>query len=585
MAISIKRLAWWRRGRHSVPEAPVRRRGRRLTLLGFVLALAAAAVPVGVWAGTPGNDPGNGQWVGGEVLAPGPEELVLWKLPGTGGVYGTCIDANLAGPLHGPYRQAQLINDPVYAELNHLYASPSTSDVRLAELSALNSHQYDRVNRSTQWSYVVNNQGGLSVADAGAMLDRATQLAGPYTVSIALPSGVYAGPVNSAVVSVRSAAGKPVPGAVVSLSASNVALRAKSVTTNTAGQANIGFTAPKGTTTKYTLRASVQSWTDLALYTAPGEQTMLSAASPTTQTGAKSGAIVRDRPVNLVKAAVGDPSHTPVAGYTFRISDAKGKVVIASVVSGPSPVSLGRLTMGARYTATEIDRPANGTLYIPLQNTLDFTVPDGTAAWTVLAQDPRMPTPTLGTQVTSEHALVGASLTDVVTVSGNDGEDATIDAVLYGPVPPPPSGSCADVSLTAYRAAHAVHVLASVSGAIGQGNGVVRITGPAVTAAGCYGWAETLTLRPSGATASSPPNAPHESTLVSAPPHTKLVHPTPNAPTAPAPKPHTPQAVTSPPLAQTGVSAPVARTILLGLGLVAAGAAVMFAASRAGRRA
>jgi hypothetical protein len=98
------------------------------------------------------------------------------------------------GPLHGPYRLARTITDPIYGELNHLYASGSTSDVRLAELSALNSHAYDIVDKDVQWSYLVNRTGGTSVADAGDMLERATELAGPYTVRIDSPSGVRSGP-------------------------------------------------------------------------------------------------------------------------------------------------------------------------------------------------------------------------------------------------------------------------------------------------------------------------------------------------------------------------------------------------------
>ena len=117
-------------------------------------------------AGTPGHDPANGSWVGGLVLSPGPEPLVLWRLPGAGGRFGTCIQSGSNGPLRGTYTESGIITDPVYAELNHLYAQPGTSDVRLAELSALNSAKYDLVDKHVQWSYLVNGQGATSVADA-----------------------------------------------------------------------------------------------------------------------------------------------------------------------------------------------------------------------------------------------------------------------------------------------------------------------------------------------------------------------------------------------------------------------------------
>jgi hypothetical protein len=489
---------------------------RRGGITVVVLAALAAIVPVAVWAGTPGSDPANGSWVGGEVLAPGSEQLVLWNLPGSGGALGTCIDAHVNGPLHGPYRLARTITDPIYGELNHLYASGSTSDVRLAELSALNSHAYDIVDKDVQWSYLVNRTGGTSVADAGDMLERATELAGPYTVRIDSPSGVRSGPRYTATVSVTSARRVPVPGARVTVSATNVHLSATQVTTDQDGRASVVFTVPAGTTTSYTLRASVQSWTNVAVYTAPGEQQMLSSAPPTTQRGARAGSIVRDRAVSIVKAATDDPARTPVAGYTYRIADAKG-TVITTVTTSSTPANVGRLTIGARYTATEIARPVDGTLYIPVEPSTTFTVPDGATTWTLLARDPRIPVPSLGTQVTSERAVVGQRLSDVVTLAGNDGENGTIEATLYGPVAPPRSGGCADLSLAQYRAAAAQHVTAEVDGSRTGGNGTITVVGPVVVQPGCYGWAEQLTLRPSGATATSLPTAPHESSLVTLP--------------------------------------------------------------------
>ena len=120
-----------------------RRIGRRPVAILVLLAVIAVLGPATVRAGTPGSDPRNGGWVGGEVLAPGPEPLVLWTLPGTNGRRGTCITAGANGPLHGPYRQSSVVVDPLFGELNHLFATAATSDVRLAELSALNSRAYD----------------------------------------------------------------------------------------------------------------------------------------------------------------------------------------------------------------------------------------------------------------------------------------------------------------------------------------------------------------------------------------------------------------------------------------------------------
>jgi hypothetical protein len=243
--------------------------------------------------------------------------------------------------------------------------------------------------------------------------------------------------------------------------------------------------------------------------------------------------------------------------------------------------------LSATYSATEFAAPPGGQLYITVRNTLTFTVPDGSSVWRLLATNPRVPTPSLATQVTSARATVGQSLTDVVTVSGDDGEDGTIEAIRYGPVLPPRSGDCSRVRLASYLAARATHVSARVDGTVNGGNGEVRVTSPPVTAPGCYGWAETLTLRPSGATATSPPTAPHESTLVVRPPtQVRVVPPPPRAPAPPvaSPPPHRPDTPAPPELARTGAPIDVGRTALLGAGLVALGVLTVAGSARSERR-
>lgn len=507
---------WVHRARHAVLQRVAVRVRRRSALLLAALGLLAIVLPAAVRAGTPGSDPNNGSWVGGLILSPGPEQLVLWNLPGSGGAHGTCIDSHVNGPLHGPYSALRVIHDPVYGELNHLFASGATSDVRLAELSALNSRAYDHVDPSEQWSYLRNGAGGTSVADANAMLAQAQRLAGPYRVALSVPASLP-GQYATVTITVQSAAGAPVGGAVVSMSASGGTPTQAAVTTDAAGSATarVLVTGPGAT---YSVTGAVQSWTDLVEYGAPGEQRMLSAAAPTTQRGTAHATITTDRAVNLIKVAAHDPSHTAVAGYQYRISDAAGHAV-ATVTTGarPDDAALGRLRIGATYTATEIGTPPGARLYVPVAASMTFTVPAGTGTWTVQAADPEIPAPQLATRASAQQAVVGETLSDAVTISGDDGEDGTVAATRYGPVPPPASGRCADLPLAAYLAAPAVRSTAAVSGTANGGNGTVSVTGPPVTAPGCYGWAETLTLTPSGATASSPPTAPLESTLVTQP--------------------------------------------------------------------
>ncbi|HJQ42131.1 MAG TPA: Ig-like domain-containing protein [Jatrophihabitantaceae bacterium] len=545
------------------------------------LAIAVAWVPGMVRAGTPGRDPANGSWVGGLVVPPGPEQLVLWKLPGTNGVLGTCIDAGRAGPLRGPYAPASTITDPVYGELNHLYSSAATSDVRLAELSALNSQKYDRVDKAVQWSYLRNGAGGTSVADAQAMLARAAALAGPYVVTITVPSGeLEPNSRHDATVTVRASRGGAVPSAEVSLTASGATLERSTVTTNSSGRASVRFRVAATGSSTFVIRAGVHSWTSVRIYTAPGEQQMLAAGPPSLQQGSAFGHVQRERVVAFVKAADGDPTLTPHPGYTYRITDESGKVVIASVISGNAAddAPLGRLRLGVRYTATEIAAPDDGELYVPKQPSFRFTVPAGQGAWTLVARDPRKPTPAITTHVTEQIVRVGAALTDVVTITGNDGEDGTITATRYGPVPPPKTGRCSDVPLTTYLAAPSRSFVVPVDGSANDGNGDVRVDGGTVTVAGCYGWAELLRLVPSGAVASSPPTASDESTLVTAPSQVrpKLGRVVPLAPT-PRPVPPVPAA---PPLAATGSPIPVTATSAFGLGLILVGAIALAAGRR-----
>lgn len=544
-----------------------------LVAAGVVAMVAAAAVP----ASTPGIDPANGSWVGGEVLQPGSEQLVLWNVPGTAGVRGTCITAGLNGPLHGPYRLARTIPDPVYGELNHLFASVTTSDVRIAELSALNSRKYDLVDRGVDWSYLVNGTGGTSVADAQAMLDEASRLAGPYRIGIALPKAAVEGVPATVTVTVASAAGVPIAGARVSVHATGATLGSGTLTTGHSGTATVKMVIGHDTSPRYSISASAQSWTDIDEYGSPGEQEMLSSAAPTTQSAQVSASAVRDREVDLVKVGAHDATHAPQAGYRYRISDAGGAVV-ASVTTDVAPVSLGRLRIGATYTATEFASPANAALYIPTNATSTFTVPAGSATWTIAATDPEVPKPAVRTRVGSATPAPGQPLTDTVTISGDDGESGSLLSTLYGPVAPPKSGRCAGLALAAFLTAASAHTTTAIDGTVDAGNGDVVVTLPGVHQGGCYGWSQQLTLSPSGAVATSTPADGDETALVVVPtaatpkPHPSI-RTTPRTPASTAPRGFapTPEA----PLAKTGTAMPVGRTVGFALGLLFAGLGVI----------
>jgi len=127
------------------------------------------------------------------------------------------------------------------------------------------------------------------------------------------------------------------------------------------------------------------------------------------------------------------------------------------------------------------------------------------------------PALTVGTVASPQSGAPGATLSDKVTVGGDTGESGTINATLFGPVPPNADGS--PLTLAQYQAAPKQQFTAPINGAVNMGNGDVIIQGPVVTQPGTYGWAETATVTAAGgtapnATATSAPTAPMESQVI-----------------------------------------------------------------------
>src|SRR3981081_3542915 len=102
------------------------------------------------------------------------------------------------------------------------------------------------------------------------------------------------------------ASGMPVPDATVMITGSNVTLASVSATTNRSGQATVGFRIPVGTSSTFTISASVRSWTTVDVLASAGEQDMLGAGAPGTQSGQHTGPIARERAVNLIKVDAND---------------------------------------------------------------------------------------------------------------------------------------------------------------------------------------------------------------------------------------------------------------------------------------
>ena len=165
---------------------------------------------------------------------------------------------------------------------------------------------------------------------------------------------------------------------------------------------------------------------------------------------------------------------------------------------------------GATYELVEVTAPPG--YYVPTNKVTTFTIPSGATMYNVIVTDPPMPTPALSSQVSAANLRPDTRLTDSVVVVGDDGESGFIQAVLYGPVTPPASMRCSDLTLAQWEAAATQIITVGI-----DGNGTYSVAGPSETGTGCYAWADSLTLDPSGASATSSPLEASEQTLVAVP--------------------------------------------------------------------
>jgi hypothetical protein len=205
--------------------------------------------------------------------------------------------------------------------------------------------------------------------------------------------------------------------------------------------------------------------------------------------------------VYFIKASTTDPTDTPIAGAVFSLANASGTVLATGITSAAVPVEIdqlvtGGMAEGSTYELIETAAPVG--YYVPTNNVTPFTIPAGVGSYEVVVDDPPNPTSTVATQVTVDSGLPGTVLSDDVTISGDDGESGVISATLYGPVTPPASNSCSDLTLAQWEAGATQSFSVDITG-----NGTYTVTGPTATSAGCYGWSDTVTLTPSSTTSAT----------------------------------------------------------------------------------
>jgi hypothetical protein len=114
-------------------------------------------------------------------------------------------------------------------------------------------------------------------------------------------------------------------------------------------------------------------------------------------------------------------------------------------------------------------------------NTIDLDIDQG-----IIDNTPPPLTPTLSTQISTQNAYIGATLSDTVTVGNTGGATIVGTWSLLGPVAPGADGTCATAIWTG-----AATFQSGTFSAVGDGD---VVTGPsnAITAAGCYTFVDSL---------------------------------------------------------------------------------------------
>ncbi len=220
-------------------------------------------------------------------------------------------------------------------------------------------------------------------------------------------------------------------------------------------------------------------------------------------------------------------SGKPLAGAVLEVKDLTTGRELGRVVTADAPRPLvdpftrsGRLDPSHRYELSELKAPAG--YYVPADHTRIFSGTAQQRKLTLRVTDPRLPTPSLSTQLQpapsspgSQVVQAGDAIGDSVSVSGDDGEQGTLTAKLEA-VPAPPDGVCAQASFAA--ASTLATRTVTVNGAVDGGNQTYAVPAATVSTGGeCVSWIDALTLEPSGVRYSTRAGVPAESALVIAP--------------------------------------------------------------------
>jgi hypothetical protein len=276
---------------------------------------------------------------------------------------------------------------------------------------------------------------------------------GPYRVEVTLPSGLKAGSEGTATVRVLAAGGAAVPGQPVKISAQGLVGAPGQVTTDANGVARLTVT-PSGGPVKLGASAGGLPSTLPRVFVptsgpaAPNGQRLV---LPSAQTVAESAtATATKRQIRVSTSAtpatvlVGQKSQDRV---TISNAAAGWSGTVEVRVYGPARSASAITCAGAPVAQATFSAKGNGafstpaiTLGRPGWYAYEEVVPgdSGTLGLTTPCNAPservRVDTqPQVVTTVSSQNVAPGTPITDTVEVTGLAGEQATVQAALYGP--------------------------------------------------------------------------------------------------------------------------------------------------------
>ena len=525
-----------------------------LTSLGGVAVAAPAAPPSGSpatpavrsWAGYP--------FVAGQVCRPDAAHptttapLVSWQLdPAVPPAFLTSpvteSNSTISGapPLAvvGPQSHGAVVASPnglpstaaiaQYAALIQYFGA--AGDAATAEVA-------DAVMTAFDSTAAAGVAGCVDQVAAQALLARAADLAGPYTISFVAHAGkVVMGRPDRTGARVTSANGTPVAGAVVHFSAAGAALHGHSqqasVRTDSTGTASVPVLVPPGTTApSIAITAQVTVDTGLTAVTAQAvpttvnpTQTVTTAvyhADPVTATGEQQLDVEQSAQPALsvsssIRSAVVGTTFTPRAGVTGMTGHAG-----TTTFTTRGPVALVNRTLCSALSAADFsaapvlassqaqvlgDRTVRGAPVQPAQPgcylvTATVATIDAVPAASAQGAAPA-PVTVLDTTATIDldHALIGSTqpVAGAVTVADLHGTSVSVQTEVTGPRPIGyDKTGCQGVDYARAPTTTAT-TDAAVSTVAGGGDGATARFTAATTGIGCYRVTVALVLHVAGA--------------------------------------------------------------------------------------